>query len=62
MTSRVDAAVERALDERHREANEEVERILTAAVRVMDRCAPEPPTVTVISSFGSYRSENRRSR
>ena len=30
------AAVERALDDRQREATEEVERILSAAVRVME--------------------------
>lgn len=49
ITTRADAAVERALDERHREAAEEVERILAAAVRVLDRAAPEPPTVTDIT-------------
>ena len=32
MSTRADAAVERALDDRHREASEEVERILAAAV------------------------------
>jgi AcrR family transcriptional regulator len=47
--TRAAAAVERALDERHRAAGEEVERILAAAVRVMDRCAPEAPTVTDIT-------------
>ncbi len=36
MTNRVTAAVERALDDRQREATEEVERILAAAVRVME--------------------------
>lgn len=42
------AAVERALDDRQREATEEVERILAAAVRVMERVAPEPPRVSDI--------------
>ncbi|CQD05772.1 TetR family transcriptional regulator [Mycobacterium europaeum] len=42
------AAVERALDDRQREATEEVERILSAAVRVMERVAPEPPRVSDI--------------
>jgi AcrR family transcriptional regulator len=46
--SRVTAAVERALDERQREATEEVERILAAAVRVMERAAPDPPRVSDI--------------
>lgn len=56
MVSRVDAAVERALDERHREANEVLERILAAAVRVMDRCAPEAPTVTdIVAEAGVSR-------
>jgi len=48
--SRVTAAVERALDDRQREATEEVERILAAAVRVMERVAPEPPRVSDIVS------------
>ena len=34
-------AVERALDDRQREATGEVERILAAAVRVMEQVAPE---------------------
>lgn len=42
------AAVERALDDRQREATQEVERILAAAVRVMERVAPEPPRVSDI--------------
>ena len=42
------AAVERALDDRQREATEEVERILAAAVRVMELMAPEPPRVSDI--------------
>src|ERR1700753_2416388 len=52
--SRVSAAVERALDDRQREATEEVERILAAAVRVMDRVAPEPPRVSdIVTEAGS---------
>jgi len=47
-TSRVAAAVERALDDRQREATEEVEHILAAAVRVMERVAPEAPRVSDI--------------
>ena len=54
MTSRVTAAVERALDDRQREATEEVERILAAAVRVMERAAPEPPRVSdIVAEAGS---------
>ncbi|OBA61119.1 TetR family transcriptional regulator [Mycobacterium sp. 1100029.7] len=54
MTSRVAAAVERALDERQREATEEVERILAAAVRVMERVAPEAPRVSdIVTEAGS---------
>lgn len=48
MTSRVAAAVERALDLRQREATEEVERILDAALIVMERVAPAPPRVSDI--------------
>lgn len=48
MTDRVAAAVDRALDERQREATEEVERILAAAVRVMARVSPQAPRVTDI--------------
>src|SRR6202046_5779224 len=52
--SRVTAAVERALDDRQREATEEVERILAAAVRVMERVAPEPPRVSdIVAEAGS---------
>ncbi|OMC52442.1 TetR family transcriptional regulator [Mycobacterium sp. IS-2888] len=52
--SRVTAAVERALDERQREATEEVERILAAAVRVMERVAPEAPRVSdIVAEAGS---------
>lgn len=54
MNSRVVAAVERALDERQREATEEVERILAAAVRVMERVAPDPPRVSdIVTEAGS---------
>jgi AcrR family transcriptional regulator len=54
VTSRVAAAVERALDDRQREATEEVERILAAAVRVMERVAPEPPRVSdIVAEAGS---------
>jgi AcrR family transcriptional regulator len=54
MSTRVAAAVERALDDRQREATEEVERILAAAVRVMERVAPEPPRVTdIVAEAGS---------
>jgi AcrR family transcriptional regulator len=48
VSNRVTAAVERALDDRQREATEEVESILAAAVRVMERVAPEPPRVSDI--------------
>jgi AcrR family transcriptional regulator len=54
MTNRVTAAVERALDDRQREATEEVERILAAAVRVMERVAPEAPRVSdIVTEAGS---------
>jgi len=54
VNSRVTAAVERALDDRQREATEEVERILAAAVRVMERVAPEPPRVSdIVAEAGS---------
>ena len=54
LTNRVTAAVERALDDRQREATEEVERILAAAVRVMERVAPEPPRVSdIVAEAGS---------
>ncbi|HTX94360.1 MAG TPA: helix-turn-helix domain-containing protein [Mycobacterium sp.] len=54
MNSRITAAVERALDDRQREATEEVERILAAAVRVMERAAPEPPRVSdIVAEAGS---------
>lgn len=48
MTSRAAAAVVRALDDRQREATESVERILAAAVRVMQRVSPEEPRVSDI--------------
>ncbi|MGY4708021.1 TetR/AcrR family transcriptional regulator [Mycolicibacterium sp. CBM1] len=48
MTSRAAAAVERALDDRQREATEEVERILAAALTVMQRGAPDAPRVADI--------------
>lgn len=52
--TRVTAAVERALDDRQREATEEVERILAAAVRVMERVAPEAPRVSdIVAEAGS---------
>ncbi|MGB9305804.1 MAG: helix-turn-helix domain-containing protein [Mycobacterium sp.] len=54
MNTRVTAAVERALDDRQREATEEVERILAAAVRVMERAAPEAPRVSdIVAEAGS---------
>jgi AcrR family transcriptional regulator len=54
VTSRVAAAVERALDDRQRGAREEVERILAAAVRVMERVAPESPRVSdIVAESGS---------
>jgi AcrR family transcriptional regulator len=54
VNTRVTAAVERALDDRQREATEEVERILAAAVRVMERTAPEPPRVSdIVAEAGS---------
>ena len=48
MTSRAAAAVDRALDERQREAAGDVERILSAAVAVMQRVDPDPPRVSDI--------------
>lgn len=50
MTDRAAAAVVRALDDRRREATEEVERILAAAIRVMQRVSPEAPRVSEIIS------------
>jgi AcrR family transcriptional regulator len=54
VNNRVTAAVGRALDDRQREATEEVERILAAAVRVMERVAPEAPRVSdIVAEAGS---------
>ena len=53
MTSRAAAAVVRALDDRQREATEEVDRILAAAVRVMQRVSPNAPRVSdVVAEAG----------
>jgi AcrR family transcriptional regulator len=48
VTSRAAAAVVRALDDRQREATEEVERILSAAIKVMQRVSPDAPRVSDI--------------
>ncbi|MEZ0356634.1 TetR/AcrR family transcriptional regulator [Mycobacterium sp. SA01] len=48
MTSRAAAAVVRALDDRQREAAEDVERILAAALRVLQRVSPDAPRVSDI--------------
>ncbi|BBY58172.1 TetR/AcrR family transcriptional regulator [Mycolicibacterium sarraceniae] len=48
MTNRAAAAVVRALDDRQREATEEVERILAAAITVMERVSPDAPRVSDI--------------
>ncbi len=48
MTSRAAAAVVRALDDRQREATEDVERILAAALRVLQRVSPDAPRVSDI--------------
>lgn len=54
MTTRVAAAVHRALDDRQREATAEVERILTAAATVLERTAPDPPRVSdIVAEAGS---------
>jgi AcrR family transcriptional regulator len=54
MNDRVSRAVERALDDRQRGATDEVERILSAAVRVMERAAPEPARVSdIVAEAGS---------
>jgi AcrR family transcriptional regulator len=54
MSDRASAAVNRALDDRQRYATEEVERILAAAVRVMERVAPEAPRVSdIVAEAGS---------
>lgn len=52
--TRVAAAVHRALDARQRAATAEVERILSAAVTVMERVAPEEPRVSdIVAEAGS---------
>jgi AcrR family transcriptional regulator len=48
VTSRAAAAVVRALDDRQREATEDVERILAAALRVLQRVSPDAPRVSDI--------------
>jgi AcrR family transcriptional regulator len=48
VTNRAAAAVVRALDDRQREATEEVERILSAAITVMQRASPDAPRVSDI--------------
>ncbi|MCV7228996.1 TetR/AcrR family transcriptional regulator [Mycolicibacterium komossense] len=48
MSNRVSAAVDRALDDRQREASEEVERILSAAICVLERVTPQAPRVDAI--------------
>ncbi|MEB3021392.1 TetR/AcrR family transcriptional regulator [[Mycobacterium] crassicus] len=54
MSTRVTAAVDRALDDRQREATAEVERILDAAVTVMARTAPDAPRVSdIVAEAGS---------
>lgn len=54
--TRASAAVDRALDERHREASAEVERILAATITVMQRVAPEEPRVNdIIAEAGSSK-------
>src|SRR6201989_734259 len=52
--SRVVAAVERALDARQREALEEVEKILAAALGVIEQAAPAPPKVSdIVAAAGT---------
>ena len=54
--SRAVQAVERALDTRQREASEEVERILAATVRVMERSSPQEPRVSdIVAEAGSSK-------
>jgi AcrR family transcriptional regulator len=56
VSDRVTAAVERALDERHRDASNEVERILAAAIRVMERMTPQAPRVDdIVTEAGSSK-------
>lgn len=46
--------MERALDSRQRGATEEVEKILAAAVRVIERTAPAPPRVSdIVAAAGT---------
>ncbi|CAJ1586700.1 helix-turn-helix domain-containing protein [[Mycobacterium] wendilense] len=54
MRSRIDAAIERALDARQREAAEEVDRILSAALGVIERTGPAPPKVSdIVAAAGT---------
>lgn len=54
MRSRIDAAIERALDARQREAAEEVDRILSAALGVIERTGPAPPRVSdIVAAAGT---------
>jgi AcrR family transcriptional regulator len=54
VTTRVDAAVHRALDLRQQQATAEVERILAAAVTVLERVAPDEPRVSdIVAEAGS---------
>ncbi len=56
MSTRVAAAVERALDERHRQASDEVEQILAAAITVMERVTPQAPRVSdIVDEAGSSK-------
>ncbi|CAJ1581321.1 helix-turn-helix domain-containing protein [[Mycobacterium] wendilense] len=56
MSTRVAQAVDRALDTRHREATDDVERILAAAITVMQRVAPEAPRVSdIVTEAGSSK-------
>ncbi|MDV7136452.1 TetR/AcrR family transcriptional regulator [Williamsia muralis] len=48
MSSRATAAVDRALDKKQRQATADVERILVAAVTVMERTTPADPRVSDI--------------
>lgn len=54
MRARVVAAVERALDARQRDAIEEVEKILSAALGVIELAAPAPPRVSdIVAAAGT---------
>lgn len=57
MSTRAAAAVGRALDDRQREATEEVERILAATVRVMQRVSPDAPRVSDIVSVAGVSNK-----